>query len=355
AYALDPFDVPTRDKVALLTEWSQRLLASDGVDHVQAAVAQVRECKFYADLAGTSTIQQRVRVAPTVVATAVDRAEGGFETMDSLAAPAGRGWEYLTGDGWDFDAELATIPELLAEKTKAPSVVAGPYALFIAPTTLWLTIHESVGHATEYDRAIGYEAAYAGTSFATPDKLGTLRHGSDAIAAPRDRTVDHGLATVGFDDEGVRAQSWDLVRNGMFVGYQLDRVFAPRLGVPRSNGCSYADSPHHVPIQRMANVSLQPGPEDLSTEDLIARAQDGIYVIGDKSWSIDMQRYNFQFTGQRFFRIRDGRLDGQVRDGAYQATTTDFWGALEAVGGQSTWRLGGAFNCGKAQPGQVAP
>jgi TldD protein len=169
-----------------------------------------------------------------------------------------------------------------------------------------------------------------------------------------DRTVEYGLATIGFDDEGVRAQKWDLVRDGIFVGYQLDRVFAPRLGVARSNGCSYADSPHHVPIQRMANVSLQPGTEELSTQDLIARVQDGVYVVGDKSWSIDMQRYNFQFTGQRFFRIRDGRLDGQLRDVAYQATTTDFWGAMEAVGGPSTWRLGGAFNCGKAQPGQVA-
>ena len=123
----------------------------------------------------------------------------------------------------------------------------------------------------------------------------------------------------------MRAQSWDLVRDGIFVGYQLDRVFAPRLGVARSNGCSYADSPHHVPIQRMANVSLQPGADDLSTDDLIARVEDGIYIVGDKSWSIDMQRYNFQFTGQRFFRIRDGRLDGQLRDVAYQATTTDFW------------------------------
>ena len=123
----------------------------------------------------------------------------------------------------------------------------------------------------------------------------------------------------------------------------------------RSNGCSYADSPHHVPIQRMANVSLQPGADDCHTDDLIARVEDGIYIVGDKSWSIDMQRYNFQFTGQRFFRIRDGKLDGQLRDVAYQATTTDFWGAMEAVGGPSTWRLGGAFNCGKAQPGQVAP
>ncbi len=152
----------------------------------------------------------------------------------------------------------------------------------IDPTNLWLTIHESIGHATEYDRAIGYEAAYAGTSFATPDKLNSMRYGSPVMNVTADRTVEHGLATVGFDDEGVRSQSWDLVRDGLFVGYQLDRVFAPRLGQARSNGCSYADSPHHVPIQRMANVSLQPGTEDLSTADLIARVSDGIYIVGDK-------------------------------------------------------------------------
>ena len=356
AYELDPFDVPAADKIGVLDEYSSRLLASDGVDHVSAALHAVKEQTFYADTIGSSITQQRVRVMSTLEAVAVDAAAGTFDSMRTLAPPTARGWEAVAGDAvWDWSTELAQLPALLAEKVKSPSVVAGPTDLVIDPSNLWLTIHESIGHATEYDRAIGYEAAYAGTSFATPDKLGTMRYGSPVMNVTADRTVDFGLATVGFDDEGVRAQSWDLVRDGVFVGYQLDRVFAPRLGVARSNGCSYADSPHHVPIQRMANVSLQPGPEDTSTEELIAMVQDGIYVIGDKSWSIDMQRYNFQFTGQRFFRIRDGRLDGQLRDVAYQATTTDFWGALEAVGGQSTWRLGGAFNCGKAQPGQVAP
>jgi TldD protein len=355
AYDTDPFTVPTRDKVELLTEWSQRLLAADGVDHVQAGVLQVREGKFYADTAGTSTLQQRVRTGPSITATAVDRAGGGFETMSSLAPPAGRGWEYLTGRGWDFDGELARIPELLAEKTKAPSVEAGRYDLVIDPTNLWLTIHESVGHATEYDRAIGYEAAYAGTSFATPDLLGTLRYGSPLMHVTGDRTVPHGLATIGYDDDGVATTEWDLVRDGVLVGYQLDRTFAPRLGLDRSNGCAFADSPHHVPIQRMANVSLQPDPErDTSTEELIAGVERGIYVVGDKSWSIDMQRYNFQFTGQRFYRIEGGTLAGQLRDVAYQATTTDFWGSMDAVGGPSTWQLQGAMNCGKAQPGQVA-
>jgi TldD protein len=353
AYDVDPLDVPAAEKIALLADRSRRLLGA-GVDHVQAGVAAVREVKYYADLAGTSTLQQRVRTAPELSATIVGRAPGGFEAMSSLAPPAGRGWEYLTGQGWDWDGELDRLPEWLAEKAAAPSVEPGRYDLVIDPSNLWLTIHESVGHATEYDRAIGYEAAYAGSSFATPDKLGTLRYGSELMHVTGDRTVPHGLATIGFDDDGVATGAWDLVRDGVLVGYQLDRTFAPRLGLARSNGCAFADSPHHVPLQRMANVSLRPG-ADRSTDDLIADVDDGIYVVGDRSWSIDMQRYNFQFTGQRFYRIRGGRLAGQLRDVAYQATTTDFWGSLAGVGGPSTWRLYGAVNCGKAQPGQSAP
>ena len=355
-YRVDPFTIPTADKIGLLAEYSGRLLAADGVDHVSASLHAVKEQTFYADTAGSSITQQRVRIQPGLEAVAVDPAAGSFETMHTLAPPTGRGWEAVAGDDvWDWSAELAELPTLLAEKVKAPSVTPRPTDLVIDPSNLWLTIHESIGHATEYDRAIGYEAAYAGTSFATPDKLNTMRYGSPVMNVTADRTERFGLASVGWDDEGVQAQQWDLVRDGIFVGYQLDRVFAPRLGLARSNGCSYADSAHHVPIQRMANVSLQPGADDLSIDDLIARVEDGIYIIGNNSWSIDMQRYNFQFTGQRFFRISDGKLDGQLRDVAYQATTTDFWGAMEAVGGASTWRLGGAFNCGKAQPGQVAP
>ena len=355
-YEIDPFTVAAAEKIAVLEDYSGRLLSADGIDHVSAGFTAAKEQTFYADSFGSSITQQRVRLLPTLEAVAVDAAAGSFDSMRTLAPPTARGWEAVAGDEiWHWTDELAQLPSLLAEKVKAPSVTPGPKDLVIDPTNLWLTIHESIGHATEYDRAIGYEAAYAGTSFATPDKLGIMRYGSSVMNVTADRTVEFGLASVGYDDEGVAAQRWDLVRDGMFVGYQLDRVFAPRLGQPRSNGCAYADSAHHVPIQRMANVSLQPGSDDLSTADLIARVDDGIYIVGDKSWSIDMQRYNFQFTGQRFFRIRDGRLDGPLRDVAYQATTLDFWNSMEVVGGPSTWRLGGALNCGKAQPGQVAP
>jgi len=169
-----------------------------------------------------------------------------------------------------------------------------------------------------------------------------------------DRNTPYGLATVGWDDEAVVAQQWDLVREGTLVGYQLDRAMAAEFGFPRSNGCAYADSAEHVPIQRMPNVSLQPDPEGPGIEALIAGVDDGIFVVGDRSWSIDMQRYNFQFTGQRFHRIRHGRLDGQVRDVAYQSRTPDFWASLVALGGPDTYLLGGALNCGKGQPGQVA-
>jgi TldD protein len=355
AYEIDPFTVPDADKVTLLADRSARLLGADGIDHVDAGVAQVLENKFYADLAGTVTTQQRVRLMPTLTAVRVDAESGRFETMDTLAPPVGRGWEYLTGTGWDWDAELAEIPSLLAEKMRAPSVEPGVYDLVIDPSNLWLTIHESIGHATELDRALGYEAAYAGTSFATFDKLGTLTYGSPHMHVTGDRTAEHGLATIGYDDEGVAGQQWDLVRDGTLVGYQLDRRMAKLKGFGRSNGCAFADSPARVPVQRMANVSLQPASGGPDTQDLIAGIERGIYVVGDKSWSIDMQRYNFQFTGQRFYEIRGGRLSGQLRDVAYQATTTDFWGSMVAVGGPQTYVLGGAFNCGKAQPGQTAP
>jgi TldD protein len=353
AYDIDPFEVSAKEKVERLAQWSAGLLAHEAVTHADASLFQVKECKFYSDGATTAT-QQRVRVHPQLTAVAVSP-DGRFDDMRTLAPPAGRGWEYLTGTGWDFPAELAELPELLAAKLAAPSVKAGRYDLVIDPSNLWLTIHESIGHATELDRALGYEAAYAGTSFATFDKLGNLQYGSPVMHVTGDRTAVGGLSTIGYDDEGVAGQSWDLITNGVLSGYQLDRRMALLKGFGRSNGCAFADSPGHMPLQRMANVSLRPAADGPDTAELIGGVADGIYVIGDKSWSIDMQRYNFQFTGQRFFKIENGKLAGQLKDVAYQATTTDFWNSMEALGGPQTYVLGGAFNCGKGQPGQVAP
>jgi TldD protein len=358
SYDVNPLDVPLAEKTGLFSGWTRELVGADGVDHATGGLQQVQENKYYADLSGSSITQQRVRLEPHVEVHGADPKSGVFDSMRTIAPPVGRGWEYLAGDTFDFDAERAALPELLREKLAAPSVHAGIYDLVIHPSNLWLTIHESIGHATELDRALGYEANYAGTSFATYDKLGTLAYGSPAMHVTGDRTVEHGLSTVGYDDEGVQSQSWDIIRGGTLVGYQLDRAMAHTYGAElnggRSNGCAYADSPGHIPIQRMANVSLQPAADGPDTDALVSQVERGIYAIGDKSWSIDMQRYNFQFTAQRFFRIEDGQLKGQLRDVAYQGTTTEFWGSMEAVGGPQTYQLGGASNCGKAQPGQVA-
>lgn len=347
-YTIDPFAVPVDEMVAVLQD-NCALFARD-VDHTSASLECVLESTYLADLGGTRIWQQRVRTHPSY--TAVMVTPSGFDDMSSTAPPAGRGWEYA-GSNWSWAAELSALPERLAEKTRAPGIEPGRYDLVLDPTNLWLTIHESVGHATEKDRALGYEANYAGTSFATPDGLGHLQYGSALMNIRADRTTGHGLSTVGWDDEGVAAQEWDIVRDGILVGYQLDRQMAGPGG--RSNGCAYADSAEHVPIQRMPNVSLQPQPDGPDTESLISGVEDGIYIVGDKSWSIDMQRYNFQFTGQRFYRIRNGQLAGQVRDVAYQANTLRFWGSLAGLGGPQTYLLGGALNCGKGQPGQVAP
>jgi len=351
-YELDPFDVPGEEKIARLAGLNASLLKTKTVNYASAFTMFVKEQKHYADSYGTSTTQQRVRMQTAI--DAVHVGDSGFESMRTLAYPAGHGWEWMGNSIWDWDSEISELPELLAEKVAAPSVEPGKYDLLIHPSNLWLTIHESIGHATELDRALGYEANYAGTSFATIDNLNTLQYGSELMNVTGDRTTPHGLSTIGYDDEGVQAQEWDIIKDGLLVGYQLDRRIAARAGRERSNGCAFADSPAHVPIQRMPNVSLKANPVGPDLEGLIAGVEDGIMIKGDNSWSIDMQRYNFQFTGQQFHRIKNGQLVGQVKDVAYQATTTDFWRSMKAVGGPSTYVLGGAFNCGKAQPGQIA-
>ena len=303
-FRLNPFDVPEVDRLGRLLELSEVVARGEGVDHVTVTLEMVDESKFYADSAGSRTRQRRVRLFPSIEAVNV---ADGYSSMRSCNPPSARGWEYLAGnEGWDFDAEAGRLPEWLAR--------AGRYDPVVSPTNLWLTIHESVAHATELDRALGFEAAYAGTSFATVDGLGSLRYGSDVMTVTGDRITEHGLASCGWDDEGVEAQTFDIVRDGTLVGYQLNRQMAHDRGLARSNGCAYADSPGHIPLQRMPNVSLQPAADDTSVADLIGQVEHGLFVEGDKSWSIDMQRYNFQFTGQRFFAIENGRLTHQVRD-----------------------------------------
>ncbi|MCA2977963.1 MAG: TldD/PmbA family protein, partial [Myxococcaceae bacterium] len=220
---------------------------------------------------------------------------------------------------------------------------------------LWLTIHESVGHPTELDRALGDEANFAGTSFATPDKLNRLQYGAPAVTLYADKTTPGGLATCGYDDDGVKTGRWNLVEQGRFVGYQTTREQAGWIGERASRGCAYAQDHASVPFQRMPNVSLAPSATTLGVKDLIAATDDGVYVRGDGSWSIDHQRYNFQFTGQMFYEVKKGKVTRALRDVAYQSNTLEFWSACDLIGGPSEWRLGSAFDDGKGEPVQSNP
>jgi TldD protein len=261
----------------------------------------------------------------------------------------------MTDGSYDWDQELDELPALLAEKAKAPGVSPGSYDVIIDPSNLWLTIHESIGHATELDRILGYETNYAGTTFVNLDDLGTLRYGSPLLNVTGDRCTPYGLSTIGYDDEGIAAMTFPLITEGVLTGVQSDRSSAVAAGLPASTGCAYAEGADSVPLQRMPNISMQPAAGGPDLDALIGSVEDGLYIKGDDSWSIDMQRRNFQFTGQQFWRIRNGRLAGQVSDAAYQSTTPEFWNSLSAVGDQSTYELNGALICGKGQPGQGAP
>jgi TldD protein len=259
--------------------------------------------------------------------------------------------------GCDLVAEAALAGEQVREKLAARPVEPGRYDLVIDPTNLWLTIHESVGHSTELDRALGWEADFAGTSFVTPDKLGTLQFGSPLMTVMADRSQEGGLSTVAYDDDGVAAEGseFPIVERGVFKNYQMAIGQAGYIGQQRSNGCAFADRPTAFPIQRMPNISLMPNPDPCSLDDLIGGIENGIYILGEGSWSIDQQRDNFQFGGQLFYEIKGGKLGPMLRDVAYQSRTLEFWNALDGLGDKSTWFLGGAFFCGKAQPIQTAP
>jgi TldD protein len=350
----DPFTVSVEDKIKLLLAVNDSAKKA-GADFCSSSMTFVREEKFYASTFGTLLRQVRVRTFPRFRVTVVDKGTGRFDTRRSLVAPRGSGYEYV--EECNLIAEATRASEQAKQKQKARSVEPGKKDLVLHPTNLWLTIHESVGHPTELDRALGFEANFAGTSFVTTDKLGKLRYGSELVNIVGDRTQKGGLSTIGYDDDGVRTKGaeFHIVRDGKFENYQLSVGLAQKIGRKRSNGCAFADSWDKFPIQRMPNISLQPGKKRVSVEDLFADIKDGIYIMGDSSFSIDQQRYNFQFTGQVFWEIKNGKLGQMLRDVAYQGNTVDFWNSCDGVGGKEEYWLGGAMNCGKGQPQQIAP
>lgn len=352
ALTKDPFKIPVADKAELLLAVSEALRKVKGVKYCSASISTRLEWKLFASSEGSLIEQSIIRLGPDYEATAIDDAKGEFVSRAWDGQGRQAGWELIESSRFLEDA--TRVAEEAVEKLRSPPVEPGKKDLILDPTNLWLTIHESVGHPTELDRALGYEANFAGTSFATPDKLGTM-YAAPIVTLYADKTTPGALATCGYDDDGVKTQRWNLVENGRFVGYQTTREQAAWINEKASRGCSYAQDHASVPFQRMPNVSLAPGAKDLSAKDLIAATDDGIYVVGTGSWSIDHQRYNFQFTGQMFFEVKKGKVTRTLKDVGYQSNTPTFWKSCDLIGGPSSWQLGSAFDDGKGEPGQSNP
>ena len=362
------FEVPMKEKVDLLLSVNDAALKG-GANYANSILFLVNEQKYFASTDGSYIDQDVHRIWPNFNVTAIDKASGKFRSRNALSSPMGMGYEYLEGgrsialpngltaykDRYDMREDADQAARHALQKLKAPSVKPGKYDLVLDPSNLFLTIHENVGHPLELDRVLGYEANFAGTSFATLDKREQgFRYGSDIVTLFADKTVPGTLGAVGYDDEGVRTKRWDLVKDGILVNYQAIRDQAHIIGEAESQGCCYAQSWSDVQFQRMANVSLSPGKKPLKPADMIKNVEKGIYILGRGSFSIDQQRYNAQFGGQLFYEIENGKITGMIEDVAYQIRTPEFWNACTAICDESDFRHGGSFFDGKGQPSQVS-
>jgi TldD protein len=364
------FDIAIKDKVDFLLQVNAAALGA-GATFVNSTLFSINEQKYFASTDGSYIDQDVFRIWAPMNVDVVDKAAGKFRQRAGLGAPMGMGFEYLDGlpgdkitlpsgtvvygKSYDMKEDAIAAAKQARAKLTAPSFKPGKYDLVLDPTNLYLTIHESVGHATELDRVMGYEADFAGTSFATLDKLHNhFQYGSEHVNLVADKLQPGSLGAVAYDDEGVATKRWDIVRDGVLVDLQAIRDQAHILGKTASDGCCYADSWSSVQFQRMANISLEPGKAKMSAADMIKDVENGVYIIGDGSYSIDQQRYNGQFGGQLFFEIKNGKITQQVEDVAYQIRTPEFWNSCVGVCDESDYRLGGTFFDGKGQPPQIS-
>ena len=361
AFTTDPFDISVEQKADLLIKANAAAMKTKGVQFVFSGFFFVKDERNYANTDGSVIKQDVVRSWPTMQITAVSADRSDFQNRSNIVPPMARGWEYILES--DLVGNAPKWGEEAVAKLTAKPVEVGRYDLVLDPAHLWLTIHESIAHPTELDRAMGYEANYAGTSFAAPPEkmLGQLKYGPSMLNIQGDRSQPGGLSTIGWDDDGVKPDEFLIIKEGMLNDYQTTREQAPWLRwwyeknnrPVRSHGCAYAQGWDNVQFQRMPNVSLLPGAQDLKIADLVSATDRGILISGDGSFSIDQQRYNAQFGGQTFHEIKGGKIVGVLKDVAYQIRTPDFWNSLDMIGGKSSYTMGGSFFDGKGQPPQV--
>jgi len=346
------------DKVSLLLEADREARAVKGVKVAESSLVCIRENKTLASTEGSFIEQEIIETGLGLVVRAVAQGEMQQRSYpNSFGRHQGTaGWEFTRK--WDLAGNARRIAEEAVALLKAPQCPPGVTTLILDGPQLALQVHESCGHPIELDRVFGTEAAYAGTSFLTPDKYNSLRYGSQIVNLTADAVTPTGLGTFGYDDEGVPAQKTDIVREGLFVGYLTSRETAQQLrrihadAPQRSNGSMRADGWNRIPIIRMTNVSLQPG--DWNLDDLIADTDDGVYMLTNKSWSIDDKRLNFQFGTELAYEIKKGKLGRMLKNATYTGITPKFWGGCDAICNRDHWNVWGTANCGKGQPGQVA-
>jgi TldD protein len=348
----DPFAVPIDERIALLLDADARMRRVPGIAFTETLGHATREWKSYAATDGSETEQVITHVGAAIEANAVDGDELQRRTYpDAGGGYQAAGWEYVRG--LDLPGRAERLAEEAVELLTAPQLPPGRRTLVLAPSMLYLQLHESCGHPTELDRVFGTEASYAGTSFLTTDKLAAgYRYGSDLVTIVADATTPGGLGTFGWDDEGVAAQAVPLVQDGILVGYLSSRETAPRIG-RQSGGAMRADGFNRLPLIRMTNVSLMPVP-GMSLEDIVADTDDGLWLESNRSWSIDDRRLNFQFSTEIAREIKGGKLGRLYRNATYTGITPEFWGSCDAIGDASSWVMLGTPNCGKGEPGQVA-
>ncbi|HXE90267.1 MAG TPA: TldD/PmbA family protein [Terriglobales bacterium] len=347
----NPFDVPIAEKLALLERANAEVKAVPKVFSANSTLVAHSEDKFFASSEGSRIQQYILQCYGQVTAAARDLERRVSRQRNYSPSPYTAGWEAI--EEHDLPGNGRRIGEEVVEHLSAPPVTPGRKDLVLMPNHLALTIHESIGHSTELDRALGYEANLAGTSFLTPDKMGKFRIGSEIMNIQGDRTLPRGMSTVGYDDDGVKATEFDIVKNGVFQHFQTIRDQAHLVGEKESRGCCYADSFDSIPFQRIPNVWLKAGTKPMTLDDLIAAVDDGILIDGRGSWSIDQQRYNFQFGGDAFWEIKGGKKGNMISRVAYQSRSTDFWSSFEATADQRFWQNHGLTSDGKGQPTQI--
>jgi len=349
-YQIDPFEVDVDRKVGLLLEINRRLLSHAGIKKAVGHMTLRKDQKLFANTEGSVLESEVVTTGVEYRAWAIGNNDA--KSRGYCPPPRTMGYENINEE--DLLANTDRVAQQAIEHLHARECPEGRRDLILDPLNLALTIHESVGHATELDRALGMEESLAGRSFATPDLLNRLQYGSEIVNFVADNTLPHGLATHGFDDDGVEGQRWYIVKDGVFVGYGTSREVAGEIGLQRSTGTCRADHWGSIPIVRIPNLSLMPGKEPLTLEELISDTKDGVYIEGMGSFSIDQMRCNFQFGGDAFWEIKNGKITGMLKNVIYQSITTEFWNSCDAICDERFWVPNGVLNCGKGDPMQIS-